>query len=68
LGFNPFRHDSFRRVDDAESEARVGGWKIPMQTVSTVGVLADGARDCRRPGVLDRSQPAVPADDLRGAR
>lgn len=39
LGFNPFRYDSFRRVDDAEPEAGVGCWKISTQTVSTLGVL-----------------------------
>ena len=32
------------------------------------GVLPDGARDRRWPGVLDHRQPAVPADDLRDAR
>lgn len=38
LGFNPFRYDSFRWVDDAESEAGVGCWKRSTQAVGTVGV------------------------------
>jgi len=39
LGFNSFGYDSLRRIDDAEPEAGVGRWKIPMQTVNAVGVL-----------------------------